>query len=37
MYFLFTGQSNNPALKERKEEGEGKKPLAPTPGLIKIT
>lgn len=24
MHFLFNCQSNNPALKERKEEGEGK-------------
>lgn len=39
MHFLFKGQSNNPALKEREEEeSEGKKkPLAPNPGLIKIT
>lgn len=37
MHFLFNCQSNNPALKESEEEGEGKKSLAPNPDAVKIT
>lgn len=37
MQLLFNCWSNSLALKEREEQGEGKKPLAPNPGLVKIT